>query len=73
MHAEILALASRIKGVTLDEIKDNFGFKAFDVIDELSEENEVFLDDRTGIVYAAGTNPSPCLNKIIISYMEDNK
>ena len=73
MHAEILALASRMKGVSLDELKDNFGVDAFDVVDELAEENEVFLDDRTGVVYAAGTTPSPSLNEIIISYMEDNK
>ena len=69
MHAEILDLASRDKGVTLDELKDNFGTGAFDAIDELTEENEVFLDDRTGIVYAMSSSG---LMHAIKSYIEEN-
>lgn len=73
MHEDILSLAARSNGVTLDELFVLFGCKAFDIVDELAEDLNVFLDDREGIVYSAGSMPSPGLKAAVDSYIRGNE
>ena len=58
---DILDLARRPEGVSLDDLNAEFGRAAFDLVDELSEDDIVWLDDQEGIVYASGSQPSPGL------------
>ena len=61
----ILDLATRDEGVTLDEINESFGTNGFDTVDSLSEEGIVWLDDQEGIVYSFD---SPGLQSAINKY-----
>jgi hypothetical protein len=61
----ILDLATRDEGVTLDEINESFGTNGFDTVDSLSEEGVVWLDDQEGIVYSFD---SPGLQSAINRY-----
>jgi hypothetical protein len=61
----ILDLATRDEGVTLDEINESFGTNGFDTVDSLSEEGIVWLDDQEGIVYSFD---SPGLQSAINRY-----
>ena len=67
-YADILDLASRPDGVSLDEINSLFGAAGFDIIDELTEEGIVWLDDQEGIVYASGSKPSAGLKGAVDRY-----
>ena len=73
MDAEILELAMRSQGVSLDELMDLFGPDAFDIIDMMEAEDKVFLDDREGIVYATGSSPSPNAQTIMSDYVNENR
>lgn len=65
---EIIDLASRPEGVSLEEINDPFGPMGFDIIDELTEDNILWLDDAEGVVYAAGSQPSSGLAAAVDRY-----
>tara|TARA_Y100000593_G_scaffold77717_1_gene143989 strand:- start:3719 stop:4087 length:369 start_codon:yes stop_codon:yes gene_type:complete len=58
LGAEILDLAFRPEGVSLDELNDLYGAAAFDKVDEMCEEGICWLDDTEGVVYASGSQPS---------------
>ena len=73
MDAEILELAMRPEGVSLDELAELFGPDAFDIIDMMEAEDKVFLDDREGIVYATGSSPSPNAQTIMSDYVNENR
>ena len=73
MDAEILELAMRPQGVSLDELMEQFGGQAFDIIDRMEAEDKVFLDDREGIVYATGSSPSPGALPTISNYVNENR
>ena len=66
--ADVLELASRPAGVSLDELMEKLGSAAFDEVDRLAEEGIVFLDDQEGIVYASGSQPSAGLAPAIRRY-----
>ncbi len=69
VSAQLLDLASRPEGVSLDELMAKLGRAAFDEVDRLSEEGIVFLDDQEGIVYASGSQPSTGLASAVRRYM----
>jgi len=53
LSAEILELAGRPDGVSLDELNTSYDAEAFDKVDELCEAGSCWLDDMEGIVYAS--------------------
>ena len=69
ISGDLLDLASRPEGVTLDEINDLFGPDGFEVVDDLSAQGIVWLDDQQGVVYASGSQPSSGLSGAIDKYM----
>lgn len=71
--ADILDLASRPMGVSLDELMEKFGAEAFDEIDRMEEQGTVFLDDQEGVVYASGSKPSAGLDPAVRNYMGESK
>jgi hypothetical protein len=71
LGAELLDLAGRPGGVSLDELMAKLGSAAFDEVDRLSEEGIVFLDDQEGVVYASGSQPSPGLASAVRRYMSE--
>lgn len=71
MHSDVLRMALRPNGVSLDELKATLGSDAFDAVDDMAEEGTVWLDDQQGIVYAAGVTPSAGLYAAIKSYMRE--
>ena len=73
MDAEILELAMRPEGVSLDELAELFGPDAFDIIDMMEAEDKVFLDDREGVVYATGSSPSPNAMSVMSDYVNENR
>ena len=73
MDAEILELAMRPEGVSLDELVELFGPDAFDIIDMMEAEDKVFLDDREGVVYATGSSPSPNAMSVMSDYVNENR
>jgi aspartate/tyrosine/aromatic aminotransferase len=68
LGADVLDLASRPEGVSLDELMEKLGSAAFDEVDRLAEEGIVFLDDQEGVVYASGSQPSAGLEPAIRRY-----
>jgi len=54
-------MAMNPHGVSLDKLKETLGPAAFAAVDDMTEENIVWLDDQQGIVYATGSTPSPGL------------
>tara|TARA_Y100000592_G_scaffold100311_1_gene179680 strand:- start:4777 stop:5106 length:330 start_codon:yes stop_codon:yes gene_type:complete len=68
VSAEILQLASRPDGVSLDEINDMFGPIGFDCVDAMCSEGSCWLDDQEGVVYAAGSQPSSGLGSAVDRY-----
>ena len=68
LHAEVLSLAGRDEGVSLDELNDVFGPSAFDVVDELCESGACWLDDMEGVVYASDSQPSRGLGPAVDRY-----
>ncbi|OUU74814.1 MAG: hypothetical protein CBC29_06715 [Methylococcaceae bacterium TMED69] len=66
-YQQILDLSERPGGVDLDEINHLFGKTGFDIIDEMIDENLVWLDDQEGIVYA---KESPGINSAIEKYLK---
>ena len=73
MDAEILELAMRPEGVSLDELAELFGPDAFDIIDMMEAEDKVFLDDREGVVYATGSSPSPNAMSVMSDSVNENR
>ena len=69
MHSDVLRMAMRPAGVSLDELKETLGPAAFDAVDDMAEEHIVWLDDQQGIVYASGSTPSPGLRAALKSYI----
>ena len=66
--AEILDLASREEGVSLDEIYSYFGEEGFDCVDEMCAAGNCWLDDTEGVVYASGSQPSAGLGPAVDRY-----
>ena len=69
MHSDVLRMAMRPSGVSLDELKATLGPAAFDAVDDMAEECIVWLDDQQGIVYAIGSAPSPGLHTALKYYI----
>jgi hypothetical protein len=73
MHSDVLRMAMSPHGVSLDELKETLGPAAFAAVDDMAEENIVWLDDQQGIVYATGSTPSPGLRAALKSYTRKTK
>ena len=68
IRGDLLDLASRSQGVTLDEINELYGEAGFEIVDDLSADGIVWLDDQEGVVYASGSQPSAGLGRAVDRY-----
>ena len=73
VSGELLDLAARPEGISLDEIMDLFGDDGFKAVDEMAKERIVWLDDKEGVVYASGSRPSKGLYGAIKRYTANSQ
>jgi hypothetical protein len=74
VREELLNLASREEGISLDEIQNFWGPMGFDLVDELSAEDLVWLDDQEAVVYATSRHQrSTGLDPAVRSYVGESK
>jgi len=74
VREELLNLAAREEGISLDEIQNFWGPMGFDLVDELAAEDLVWLDDQEAVVYAtSGHQRSTGLDPAVRSYVGESK